>query len=1264
MYLDFIKDIFKPNDSICIVCGNEKYEGSLLKISSELIAIKTPIGIIIKKDEEISDVYSLISKDSENPSHNEINDNTQASSTIDENDIGVQLTDTDSSVDPKKDDTNESGVNIPNTSDQLNTQLQESDKETENPKEDVFRTEIPTPNLKVVGFVDLTKIKDTRKKNKVSPPNQSNNNKKNDTENEQITDTKNTDNAINRIKTFTPSQKSSSQKDETARIEKRINSLLHAGKAEEALLEIDDILSSGVSDKKRKSSLLLKKAQTLSAMSKYEDAKIAYQELITYNESIRSSANNLSHLYTELARLQNLTKEKKEVILETLKKALKHNSNNAYASTLMEQVGSEYPNTLTSIGPENSQLMLDSEEMSTTISKMIDIDIKEHMFTHKKILKNGGTSTPEIAKSIFEEAKKTRNVDLSERYPVYLEAAKAFSVLPVGSYDTQQYLESIAYYAILKGNSFFARFKKLMRNDNPDITLLTHIKDSACSYYVESLSLLSNIEGEHLLVILANYLKMNIALLKIKKGDTPNISGQFSKVFFNCVNSSDSDLNLIAWETIIAVGTASAKAWNKLAGVEGGTANLYGVMASTESRQKVYTVLNRINDDPVDTELLPGDFLKESFRKRNNRNKQFRDLLSSILSGDFNIHSLAYLDNIWRSIPDFLDLLSETDLESKKVGDKILQILLPYSSRVSQIERTNLLIQAQNDLDVQISFINENTTYYGRTFFFPLFTKWKSVIQFSLQEKISKTLPIFEVFPDPPYIVRDGNDRVVNLIIKNVGESTAEGFSLNVSLKSHDNGEEISGKSKEDKEISVGEQVDKRMVLPSKLRECSHVEISADISSIYQGELTTFSNYKYTLELEPEVALKEEDIMWTDGPKISGVLFKGRQDIIQKLSRHYLSLERNRPYILYGLTRTGKSSILLNLKKALDNKSFLIDGERYQILTFDWVLAEAAGYGDKKEMWQYLLRDTFYDELSKYIGSDYLRELHIPEFPSGKDFKKILLYLKSLKKFPMFFVDEFSHIKILIDNHYVNTSFLHTLRQYSLEDLASFIYAGTYDIKELIRDPKYAITGQLVHTEEEQINEIDSKSAEELINVMKDKLSFTDEAIQHIHLLSGDVPYFIQIICKFCGYYAVEKNRRYIGKPELETVVKILTGEIDGEKDSLVKVLPKSIFQNNLYSPQDKKEINALISSICALNKDMEKPRSVGIQELQELWSKNGIEAYRPKLAEAISLLLERKILIQTEDEFIPVYRIGVDLFRRWWQRHNRDIKLEITSIQ
>ena len=78
----------------------------------------------------------------------------------------------------------------------------------------------------------------------------------------------------------------------------------------------------------------------------------------------------------------------------------------------------------------------------------------------------------------------------------------------------------------------------------------------------------------------------------------------------------------------------------------------------------------------------------------------------------------------------------------------------------------------------------------------------------------------------------------------------------------------------------------------------------------------------------------------------------------------------------------------------------------------------------------------------------------------------------------------------------------------------------------------------------------------------------------------------------------------------------------------------------------------------------MEIPRSVSITELQKLWDKNGIEAFRPKLAESISLLLERKVLITSEDELIPVYRIPVDLFRRWWTVHNPDIKLDITKIQ
>ena len=1282
MYLEFIKDIFQLNDYICIECGNEKTEGFIVKISSELIAIKTSAGIVIKKDADITDIYSIDKAkerdkhegDTEANNHIVVESNSNASVTkkthgltshIDsntaenmvENDPKTLSSDTELQT-SAADEPQMSSLETENTTAVLEpkTSADEEPKvgtNKENDQTDLYET--PKPQVKVVGFLDLSKINDPRKKkrNKITAHN---------TDVEPVhtaSAVPSTQNGNNEINPATIESKLI----DTAQIEKQINGFLQSGKALEALALITTHLKGDYCVGKFKSSLLLKRAQTYSALSDYEAAKIAYIELIEFNESIKSPVNNLSHLYTELARLQNLTDEAKEIILATLEKALKYNSSNTYASTLYEQINSESYKANVNNADDN-QLLIESEEISTTISKMIDIDIKEHIFTHEKIIKNGGTSTPSIAKSIYEEAKRTKNVDMSERYPVYLEAAKAYSVLPIGSYDIQEYLEAVAYYAILKGNSLFIRFKKQLAESNPDIVSLTHIKDSACSYYIESLNLLSNIEGEHLLTILANYLKMNIALVNVQKGEEPNISGQFGKVFFNCVSSIDKNINLIAWETIVAIGTASSKAWNKLTRIKGGTGGLYNVISSPERRQSIYSILNRINDDPISIDLLPGEFLKQSFANRTRRNKQFREVLDKVLKADFNIHMLTTLDALWKKIPDYMDLLSETDQESKKTGDKVLRNLLPYTSRQSQIERTNLLYQAQDDLEKQISFINDNTTYYGRTFFFPLFTRWRAIIQQNLKEKISKTLPVLQVIPDPHYILKDGYDLLVNLIIKNIGESTAEGYHLNVSLKSLNNGSEIKGKSKEDKEIPVGSYFDKKMSLPKEFNDCTSLDLFAEISAVYQGELTTAQQYRYTLELEPESSLTEEDVMWKDGPKMSGVLFKGRQDIMDKLTRHYLSVERDKPYILYGLTRTGKSSILLNLKKALSGKTFIKEGERFDLIPFEWDLSEASGYGNAKDMWQYLLRDTLYDELGNYLTTSFRSELNIDEFPRAKDFKKILQYLKECKKHPMFFVDEFSHIKVLLDNHIINTSFLHTLRQYSLEGLASFIYAGTYDIKELIKDPKYAITGQLVHTIEEQINEIDTKSAEELINVMKEKLSFTEEAIKHIHLLSGDVPYFIQIICKFCGFYAVEKKRRNIGKPELEDVIKVLTGEKEGEKDSLVKVLPKSIFQNNLYSPQDKKEVNVLISSLCYLNENKEIPRGISTPELHELWNKNGIEAFRPKLAEAITLLLERKVLVQSEDEFIPVYRLSVDLFRRWWKVHNPDIKLEITTIQ
>ena len=111
--------------------------------------------------------------------------------------------------------------------------------------------------------------------------------------------------------------------------------------------------------------------------------------------------------------------------------------------------------------------------------------------------------------------------------------------------------------------------------------------------------------------------------------------------------------------------------------------------------------------------------------------------------------------------------------------------------------------------------------------------------------------------------------------------------------------------------------------------------------------------------------------------------------------------------------------------------------------------------------------------------------------------------------------------------------------------------------------------------------------------------------------------------------------------------------------------MPENRFQNNQYSASDPPEVKALISSITYIGQTKSAyARPVGFAELQKLWAEKKVGAFRPKLATALSLLLEKKILVQSEDDGLPVYEFSVDIFRRWWMVHHSDIDLELTTIE
>lgn len=1020
-----------------------------------------------------------------------------------------------------------------------------------------------------------------------------------------------------------------------------------------------------------KSSLLLKKGELYSSLCRYKEALKAYNDLIKVSEELLVSDARLSQFYAVYAGLIIKTGGKQDDAQKYAKLALDLNPDNPSAQSILKTMGVSYKTSTprgTSSSINNQELIIDKEDSDDKIiSPMIDFDVNQCQFTNEDILRNNGNPTMQIADTMYEKAKETKDVDISERYPLYLETAKAYKELGVKS-DYEKYWVSVAFYAMLKGNSLYLKFRNLVNNGNRQTKELTRLKDSACNYYMESLNLLSNINTNFLLTILRNYFILNIAIYNMENSENIEFGGQFKNLFLNCINSEHKRKNEIAYKAIISIGASSIKVWNNLATMKNGTGILYDSFFKRDKREKSFQLINEIECAKVDIELKPKDFLKYIFENRKDRISEFKKFIKEDLQTQkLDLWSIDSLINIWNKINTYINLLYPTDIEIKNEVDKILSLLKPYIIRQTEKERTNLLYKAQSSIENLLNFIDENVTYYGRVLFAPLLKQWLSDIKLLFDTKIAQTLPKLVVITDPNYIFVDNsnNNDFVSIIIKNDGESTADGYMLNVEFVDPYTNETfiVEPIREENKELSVGDQFEKMVTIP--IVDKAVLTVIFNVTAVYQQQELDTLKYEYTIEREPKSSLTYQDVKWQEGQIPEEQLFKGRQDLIDRLKRHYMSIERDKAYILYGLTRVGKSSILSYLEKDIDRAKITIDNDVLSIATFELDFSTAANF-NAEDFWHYLIGEQIYKNLKKYLSPDTIATYSLPSKPRAKDLPIILHFLKEHNLYPLFFFDEFSFIKDMIDKKTISSAFLQTLRQYSFDGLASFIYAGTYDIKMLIRNPEYGMTGQLVNTREEQIDKIKKSYADELINVIDSKLSFTNAAREHIHRLSGDIPYFIQIICKNCGFYAVENKRRYIGYPELEEVIKILTGEKNvSSMDSFVKELPENCFQNNQYSPADSKSVNVLISSIAYYNKDVvNNPRGISLPELHRLWSERGISDYRPRLAESIKVLLEKRVLIDNKDGDIIVYKLSVDLFRRWWSVHHQDIDLEITALQ
>ena len=133
MFLEFISDLVSVGDVISVECGTEVVTGEVVKLTSQLVAIKVDGKLVIKKDEDITNV--VIGGKQEESSAVSSDASSESTASTSSNSISSQV------------DTNpESGSN--ETIDVLGTKESSSDQVAD------LNVSDSVPGVKVVGFID------------------------------------------------------------------------------------------------------------------------------------------------------------------------------------------------------------------------------------------------------------------------------------------------------------------------------------------------------------------------------------------------------------------------------------------------------------------------------------------------------------------------------------------------------------------------------------------------------------------------------------------------------------------------------------------------------------------------------------------------------------------------------------------------------------------------------------------------------------------------------------------------------------------------------------------------------------------------------------------------------------------------------------------------------------------------------------------------------------------------------------------------------
>ncbi|MBR4729482.1 MAG: hypothetical protein IK075_04405 [Prevotella sp.] len=990
-----------------------------------------------------------------------------------------------------------------------------------------------------------------------------------------------------------------------------------SGKKEDVISIIKWCKKAKTIDDDYKKELTLKQIDIL---KKTEDTKELEHALLELKDTISlQDKDERCSILIEIARLQIKNERKREVIKRTLEDALNNNPLSNDARELMLVVR-KMPRT----------------EQGNYNDLVVEIDEEKHEQPSALIMQDP---------SAIEQ--------LGEKLINY-------------EYNRQE----ISNYALNRGKSIYNNYKSHIGAYG--VSALEPLRDSAVSFIIEAIKI-SKLSDTLLLDAMTRYIKLVTTAYQVASEKKPVFDGTFSQILINALGEKDPSLKSIVIQTIISIGACSSEAWNQLVNNDDGLKFCYDMLFSPKKRKETFRLINSLNYTVISEDLTVSDFLYEIFRLKRQQKNQLRELQTGAILDleDPDNSTYAWFDQMEL----YKYLLPSTDERYLESLSQIIDKLSPLRN-ASEDEELEILSHSKSDVDKILDNLHLNPTFFGRTLFMPICQRWKKTIEDGRQKKMAKQYPVINIEADPPHVLISGGIAQINLNVRNIGTGktiTPDGFSMKISISDEEEKQKYNTMYDEDVRLrpdpdgtDTPHTVSIR--IPEKLNNISPLKLRVETKAKKNGAVLPKTDpYECTITSEPrqeELIGEEERPKWVFSGEVSRELFKGRDELIDKLIKHYtVNILDARSYVLYGLTRMGKSSILNTLAKRIMGAKISINGKEYVIMPIRCSFNALTGFDKLSKVWNLFLNEIVYNKLMDYsrrINPETNKPWDFNIQPvtklkmNGRHVNPLFEMIHKAGIHPLILFDEYTFVEKIFDEKGMQAgpSFLHDLRELAFNHKASFIYAGTYDTKELISDPRYGATqGSMAGQIEEHISNIDPTSAEELMDLMTDKLRFTKEAKAYIHRLSGDVPYFIQMICYYSACFARDAKRTIIGYPELEYVIGIMTGRIvQTEKSKIVDIskLYANDFLGNMID-SSKPEEQDVISCLVKLGSDRQnKPQKVRFGDFHRLWVHNYSEDDQ-KAINALRSLREKRIITETRDDNELIYKINVDLFRQWW---------------